>query len=259
MKARAELPRLVLVHGWAQHGGVWQTWQHDLAPIARIRSINLPGHGGTPWDRTIDSLDRLADSVLPALAEPAAIAGWSLGGMIALNLARRYPDRVMRVILCNTTPRFTAGDDWPHGIAAALLEDFRDRIDTDTKQVLRDFLSLQLRGERHSRRTLQLLRGSLADGGHARGAALRFTLDLLAATDLRAVLGEVACPALVIASSGDAVTPAAAGSALAAALPDARCLMLDSCGHAGFLSRPAQLGPTLGAFLNGGRAVERAS
>ena len=79
----SQRPRLVLIHGWAQHAGIWQVWRDRLAPIADVTAVDLPGHGGKPWKKAIRSLDALADSVLPALEQPAALGGWSLGGIVA--------------------------------------------------------------------------------------------------------------------------------------------------------------------------------
>ncbi len=252
-------PRLVLIHGWAQYGGIWRTWRDQLAPIADIATVNLPGHGGTPWKHSIRSLDTLADSVLPALDKPAIVGGWSLGGMIALNLAQRYPARVTRLVLCNTTPRFVASHDWIHAVQPSLLDGFRRQVSQNPERVLRDFLSLQLRGESDSRKTLGLLRSALMEQNRTRQAALEFTLGLLAQTDLRETLAGIAQPALVIASDADAVTPATAGDYLAHHLSMAQLLTLNGCGHAGFLSRPERLMPQLGEFLRGGSAQEMAS
>jgi len=252
-------PRLVLIHGWAQHAGIWQTWCDQLAPIADIAAVNLPGHGGMPWNHSIRSLDALADSVLPALEQPASVCGWSLGGMIAMNLARRYPARVTRLVLCNTTPRFVASHDWIHAVQPSLLDGFRRHVTENPERVLRDFLSLQLRGESDSRQTLDLLRSALTEHKRPRRAALEFTLGLLARTDLRESLASIAQPALVIASDADAITPVAAGDYLGRHLPVARFLTLSGCGHAGFLSRPERLLAELDEFLGGEGVQEMAS
>jgi len=252
-------PRLVLIHGWAQHAGIWQVWRDRLAPIADMTAVDLPGHGGKPWKNAIRSLDALADSVLPALEQPAALCGWSLGGMIAMNLARRHPLRVTRLVLCNTTPRFVAGHDWIHAVQPSLVEGFRRRVSENPERVLRDFLSLQLRGESDSRQTLTLLRSALTEQNRPRAAALEFTLSLLAQTDLRDELAAIAPPTLVIASDADAITPLAAGEYLARQLPDARLLTVTGCGHAGFLSRPERLSPGIDEFLGGDSVQEMAS
>ncbi len=259
MSERDARPRLVLIHGWAQHAGVWQQWEERLSAIADIESVDLPGHGGTRWDPAIRNLDQLADSVLPALEHRAAVCGWSLGGMVALNLAMRYPARVDRLILCNTTPRFLNGDSWTHGVDPSLHAGFRRRIADDPGGVLRDFLSLQLRGEKDSRQTLGLLRGALSDTLRPGRDTLQVTLDLLGLTDLRDALPDIGQPALIVASDADAVTPAAAAGYLARYLPAACSITLRGCGHAGPLARPHRLSGTLEDFLHGEPSRELAS
>ena len=83
----SQRPRLVLIHGWAQHAGIWQVWRDRLAPIADVTAVDLPGHGGKPWKKVIRSLDALADSVLPALEQPAALSGFVLGVAVLSGLA----------------------------------------------------------------------------------------------------------------------------------------------------------------------------
>ncbi len=258
MSERDTQPRLVLIHGWAQHAGVWQQWEDRLSAIADIESVDLPGHGGTRWDPAIRSLDQLADTVLPALGHRAAVCGWSLGGMVALNLAMRYPARVDRLILCNTTPRFLNGDSWTHGVDPSLHASFRRKVADDPGRVIRDFLSLQLRGEKDSRQTLGLLRGALSDALRPDRDPLQVTLDLLGRTDLRDALPVIRQPALIVAGDADAVTPAAAAGYLARFLPAACLVTLRGCGHAGPLSRPHRLSGTLEDFLHGGSSRESA-
>ena len=77
---RGEGPDLVLLHGWALHGGMWGPWLDELAGIARLHVFDLPGHGrsgGAP----LRTVEELADWLIAALdaagTGQAAIAGHS--------------------------------------------------------------------------------------------------------------------------------------------------------------------------------------
>ena len=78
-------PDVVLVHGWAQHGGIWTDVARALSAEFRVTVPDLPGHG-----RSRDFLpraftaDALAEEVRRVLPGPATWVGWSLGGFVAL-------------------------------------------------------------------------------------------------------------------------------------------------------------------------------
>ena len=91
VEIRGQGPDLVLLHGWALHGGMWGSWLDELATHARLHLVDLPGHGHSPWIPALPSLAELARTVGPIVPPGAALVGWSLGGMIALELARQDP------------------------------------------------------------------------------------------------------------------------------------------------------------------------
>ncbi|HEY0179955.1 MAG TPA: alpha/beta fold hydrolase, partial [Dokdonella sp.] len=75
-------PDLVLIHGWAMHGGVFAPLVERLAPRFRVHAVDLPGHGRGRGEARLD----LADAARRiAGATPRALwVGWSLGGLVAL-------------------------------------------------------------------------------------------------------------------------------------------------------------------------------
>jgi pimeloyl-[acyl-carrier protein] methyl ester esterase len=231
-------PDLVLLHGFGLHSGVWDLVRPTLARDWTTWCVDLPGHGQSPWEPGLDGLDALAARIAAVLPPDAMLLGWSLGGQLAIRLAERYPERVSGLVLVATTPRFVIGDGWPHGVAQPLLEEFRERLDDDFRGLLRDFLTLQVRGDEHAVAALRHLRGTLFRHGAPAPAALALGLTVLATVDLRTTLPGVHQPALVISGERDRLTPPAAGRYLADALPDARYLELARCGHAPFLSHP---------------------
>ncbi|GAB3032208.1 alpha/beta hydrolase [Nocardioides flavus (ex Wang et al. 2016)] len=81
---------MLLLHGLGATGGVWHA-DDGVAP-------DLPGHGAAPWHDAY-SFDAMAEAVLPLLGdEPATVVGHSMGGVVALALAAKAPDRVRRVV-----------------------------------------------------------------------------------------------------------------------------------------------------------------
>jgi pimeloyl-[acyl-carrier protein] methyl ester esterase len=249
VEVRGQGPDLVLLHGWALHGGMWGPWLDGLAPHFRLHLVDLPGHGHSPWTPGLDCIADLARSVGRCVPEGASLLGWSLGGMIALELARREPRRVSTLVLVATTPKFVADDDWEHGMRAAVLEEFARGLAGDHRGTVQNFLALQTRGDERSLETLRLLRRNLEAHGPPDTRALAVGLEILRRSDLRGALPGTDRPALVIAGDRDRLTPVGAARALAEALPRAKLLVIPRSGHAPFLSHGPRVQAAVLDFL----------
>jgi pimeloyl-[acyl-carrier protein] methyl ester esterase len=240
---------LVLLHGWALHGGMWGPWLDQLAAHLRLHVIDLPGHGHSAWPPAVTDLAGLAQAVLPSLPRGTAVMGWSLGGMIALELARLHPRHVGPLVLLATTPRFLAGDGWTHGLRPDVLDGFARGLVDDYQRTVRNFLALQAHGDENAAQALRLLRSKLATHGEPDRRALATGLEILRDADLRDGLSRIAQPALVIAGEYDRLTPPEAGRELASALPQARFFQVERAGHAPFLSHAAEVLAAVLPFL----------
>ena len=249
VEIRGAGPDLVLLHGWALHGGMWGPWLDGLAKRARLHVVDLPGHGRSAWAAGLRDLAALARAVYPAVPRGAALLGWSLGGMVALELARQHQRHLRALVLVATTPKFLAGPDWEHGLEPAVLDEFSVGLSGDYRRTVQNFLALQTRGDEHALETLRMLRGRLASHGEPDSAALAAGLGILRDADLRDSLPRIALPALVVAGEHDRLTPPEAGRALAACLPAARFRLVERSGHAPFLSHPAEVLGEVTAFL----------
>jgi len=246
-------PPLVLLHGFAMHGGLFAPLLPALTPRYRVHVVDLPGHG---WSAPIDGADvaTLADAlddVLAAIGTPLTVLGWSLGGQIALQWARVRPQRIRRLVLVATTPSFVTRSDWTCAMAPETLAQFGDELRVAYRLTLLRFLTLQVQGSDDGRRTLGQLREHLFERGEPTPQALEAALALLATTDLRRSLHEVEAPALVVAGTRDTLVPLAATQALAAALPRATHAAITGAAHAPFLSHPAPFLDALRAFADG--------
>lgn len=247
-------PDLVLLHGWGLHSGIWAPLLPRLAPHCRITCIDLPGHGHSPRGDATFTLEAAVAAVAAAAPPGATWLGWSLGGQIALAAALAGHE-LERLVLVATTPRFVAGPDWPCAMDAATLADFGATLAADHRKTVRDFLALQLRGDRHAATRLAELRHLLAGRDDPEPGALAAGLEILAALDLRPRLAKVRQPALVISGERDRLTPAEAGRRLAAALPDGRLLVLPGAAHAPFLACPDAFVEAVTAFMPGAQAA----
>src|SRR5258708_4241676 len=120
------LPALVLVHGFPLDGRMWREQVAALSDIRQVIAPDLPGHGENPSGSPLGSMDALAES-LGALLDGQGLgavdlAGFSMGGYVALAFCARFPDRVrsMALIDSRTAPDSDAGRAGRDQLAAAI-------------------------------------------------------------------------------------------------------------------------------------------
>lgn len=94
-------PQVVLIHGVGLRAEAWGAQLNALGGVP-YAAVDLPGHGDSPLTEDIVSLQDYADAVVAALDRPVCLAGHSMGALIALDIAIRYPGRVRAVLALNT-------------------------------------------------------------------------------------------------------------------------------------------------------------
>lgn len=240
---------VVLLHGWGLHSGVWDGMVAVFQDRYRLTRIDLPGHGRSPLIADLGDLDAICAILHKAAPAKAAWVGWSLGGLIALGVALRYPRAVSRVVLVTGTPRFTRGPNWPHAVPAETLAAFARDLEEDYETTLRQFLALQTHGSEAGRRSLNDLRTVLFRHP-PRPEALRAGLALLSGTDLRGHLSRLACPLRMIFGGRDALAPPGCGAGTVTLARDAQYTILPGAAHAPFLSHPRAFAIELQRFLS---------
>jgi pimeloyl-[acyl-carrier protein] methyl ester esterase len=214
-------------------------------------ALDLPGHGRSEWRDQRADLDSQLQDLQAMLPAQCVLVGWSLGGQLALELARRAPTQVLALVLVASTPRFTQAEDWPQGLDAETVRAFGALLAQDWRQTLRDFVQLQVRGGRNAEHTQQQLEAALEAHGMPRAAALRAGLALLTSIDQRAQLAHIQQPALVLSGQNDRVTSPAAGRWMAGALRNARLVEIARAGHAPLLSHVDEVAAAIREFLRG--------
>ncbi|WJW75726.1 pimeloyl-ACP methyl ester esterase BioH [Thiohalobacter sp. IOR34] len=240
-------PDLVLVHGWGLESGVWAPLLEPLGRQFRLHCIDLPGHGGSPLTGEFE-FDAVVGALLEAAPAGAAWLGWSLGGMLALGAALAAPERVDRLLLVASSPRFVADADWPHAMQPEVLAGFGRDLATERTATLRRFLSLVARGAPDAG-VLRALRRRLVEAPAPVPAALAGGLAILAGCDLRSALTRLEVPLAALFGGRDALVPAGVAGDLARLCPALRVQSLPAAGHAPFLSHPGEFVAAAAALL----------
>lgn len=245
-------PPLVLLHGWAMHGGVFAPLVARLRDAYTVHVVDLPGHGGSR-DCTVPlALDACARAVADAVPV-APWLGWSLGGLVALQAALAWPERVPALVMLCASPRFVRGDggagDWRHGVSAEIFRDFAAGLRDDYRGTLDRFIALEAFGSDHAREEIRGLRAEVLARGEPDPAVLADGLELLERTDLRPLLPTLAVPSLWLAGRRDRLVDPRAMQASAELAPGATSRVVDHAGHAPFLTHADTVAIHIRTFL----------
>ncbi len=245
-------PACLLLHGWAMNGAVWSDLAGRLESDGPVLTPDLPGHGraADPPDGK-PPLEALADRLegRPSPGGPFTLVGWSLGGLIAIWLALRHPRECRRLVLIASSPCFVRRPGWSAAMSRATLDDFARRLEDDAGATISAFLALQFLGCRRALSARRALEASLARRPPARPSGLRVGLEALSSVDLRDRLAGLRMPVLVVQGRLDRIVPPAAAEALVDAVPDGRLEVVDTAGHAPFMSHPDRVAAAIGDFL----------
>lgn len=241
----AGAPELVLLHGWGLHSGVWKNFLPLLTPHFRVTCIDLPGFGKNVSAKNTAAKNGEAVSfsgffeAALALAPPKAVwLGWSLGGLLALEMAARYPARVQALCMMAATPCFVQRADWQPAMQAIVFSDFSEALQENPLLTLESFLSLQCKGSVSMKSDIRFLHSVLEQGPNLATASLQAGLQVLARGDLRSKLADLKVPVQFLLGENDVLVPAALQRALKIINFDAAVTVLPKAAHVPFLSHP---------------------
>ncbi|MBP6750673.1 MAG: pimeloyl-ACP methyl ester esterase BioH [Xanthomonadaceae bacterium] len=247
-------PPLVLLHGWAMHGGVFATLAERLRARYTLHLVDLPGHGASRGDATPLAFDPVCDALFARLPV-APWLGWSLGGMFALHAAVRAPERVPALAQICSSPCFVRGEDWRYGVSAEIFREFARGLSDDYRATLDRFVALEAFGSDHAKDEICALRAELFARGEPAARVLVDGLRILETADQRPLLSQLRVPSLWIAGRRDRlVDPRAMREATNAIVQaghaSATFVQIEHAGHAPFLTHAEEMSAPLNAFLS---------
>jgi 2-succinyl-6-hydroxy-2,4-cyclohexadiene-1-carboxylate synthase len=226
---------LVLLHGFTQTGASWDPVIRALGERYRARAPDLRGHGTAGDARPVDLSAVLTDLEAALPAAGAVLAGYSMGGRVALHAALAFPERVRRLVLVGTSPGLAD----PAERAARQRDDaaLADRIEAiGLEAFAREWGSQSLFAGQPPVVVAAARADRLRNTATGLAAALR-GLGTGVVPPLWDRLGAVAQPVILVVGERDVKFRALAGR-MAGALPAARVVVVHGAGHAAQLERP---------------------
>lgn len=241
-------PPLVLLHGWAMHGGIFAQLVEALRALRTLHVVDLPGHGHNRDCGVPLALEPCARAVLEVVPD-APWCGWSLGGLVALQAAATAPARIPALAMLCATPKFVVAEDWPQGMPATVFHGFADGLRLDWRATIDRFIALEAFGSDHMREELRMLRDAVLAHGEPSPRVLAEGLHVLETGDLRAMLPALRVPSLWIGGRRDRLVDPRAMEAAARLAPAARFVEVAHAGHAPFLTHADAVAGALQDFL----------
>jgi 3-oxoadipate enol-lactonase len=237
------------IHGYPLSNLLWDFQIDDLADIARMIVPNLRGFGGSeatepPYSMETFSADcaRLLDHL--GFQGPVVVGGLSMGGYIALDFYRRYPERVAGLILASTkagadSPEGKAGRDKAAGVAiaegvGAIAESMLPKmLAPDTYKTEPDLVEF----------VKDIMLSASEEGVVGALAAMRDR------PDSTMLLETIDIPTLVIHGQDDQLIPVSEAQAAGKAIPGAELVIVPGAGHMPNLEQPEAFNDAVRSFL----------
>jgi pimeloyl-ACP methyl ester carboxylesterase len=241
-----DAPAMYFLHGAGMDHTVWVMPARYFARHGyRVMALDLPGHGKTEGP-ALDTVDALADWVNGVIehtrgeAPSVTVMGHSMGTLICLSLAARYPALLNKLVLLGTSA--------PMPVADVLLNAAQDN---DHAAI--DMANTWSHGQR------SLLGASDNPGSsnlHMGERLLERIADDVYFKDFSACDGfstehydSIRTPTLVITGNEDKMTPPKAGIAVAAMLQESEIVHLQGCGHSMLSEQPNQVLDAMAGFV----------
>jgi 3-oxoadipate enol-lactonase len=243
---RPGAPALLLINSLGVSLEMWDDQFEALSERYELIRFDARGHGkstiGTQREATLDLLATDALNVLDACGVARAhLCGLSLGGMIAMHIATKWPDRVLKAVLCNTAPYMPPRENWDARIQtvmtqgpAALAEATLGRWFTPRFHQEHPEKVARIRG---------MLLECSREGYAACCAAIR---DM----DQRETIAGITAKTLVIGGTVDPGTPPEQAEMIASTIPEAKLVLLE-CAHLSNVERANEFNAALIEFLQG--------
>jgi 3-oxoadipate enol-lactonase len=241
---RPGAPALLLLNAIGTTLEMWDPQVQAFSERYELIRFDTRGHGGsttgTAREYTIDRLARDAVAVLDGCGIARAhLCGLSLGGMVSMHLATRWPDRVLKATLCNTSPHMLSRDAWQTRIQAVEREGMKGVVEG----VLQRWFTPAF--HRDHPEEVDRIRRMLLD---ANPTGYMACLAAIRDMDQRETIRSITATTLVIGGKHDPGTTPADAELIALSIPGATLKLLD-CAHLSNVECANEFNATVLEFL----------
>ena len=243
---KPKIDALVLLHGWGVDSKSWQPLIPHLQKIANLVAIDLPGFGESA---ALDffALDNVVDLIASYLPTQSILVGWSLGGMLAVQLSVRYPKKISGLVTLAANSKFVAGEGYDAAMLPSVNHQFNEAFATNPTATLKMFIGLLAQGDSNDRALLKKLR-CLAEPEKINKNWWQ-ALQLLSAIDNRAAFSAITQPGIHVLAEQDVLVPVSAAQSLGKINTNQKIMVIPGAAHALHWSQPELVANAISEFL----------
>ncbi|MFN3234100.1 MAG: alpha/beta fold hydrolase [Gammaproteobacteria bacterium] len=213
---------LVFFPGWGFSASIWDEQVASLQSNYDVIACDLP-------NITVVEIESLAEHFYALIPKESILVGWSLGGLVAMQLQSQYPKRFNQCITIGTTPRFIEGKGWP-GVSSKVMQRFYEGLKHNPKELFQRFCAM-IAYPIKNKTLLTRLVSSTEQSGLSE-ASLHGYLKLLETLDMRDAFQRPKVSTRYFFSESDAIVP----SEVANRLPSEMTTVIPNACHAPFLT-----------------------
>ena len=218
---------------------VWQPVAAQLEQHFRVYWLDLAGHG-INRDIPLGTIEQMSALIAAEIPPQTLILAWSLGGLIAQQIALQQPDKVKQLCLVASSPCFVQTELWQTAMPKHILDNFADSLNTDFSGTLSLFLSLQFLGVKGVQTEIKQLRQQLL-AHPPTTQALIDGLTILQTADFNqsTAIANSNIPTHWILGRLDRLVPISVAAVLSNR-PNNTVTTIAKAGHAPFISHPQE-------------------
>lgn len=237
---------IVLLHGWGSSSQSWLPLIPALQDFANIIAIDLPGFGASAEVPEF-TLDTVVELIAAQLPKKCVLIGWSLGGMLAVQIAARYPQHISRLITLAANAKFVASRDYETAMPLAVNRQFNKGFAADPQTTLKLFAGLTVQGDVNERVLLKKMRTLPAT--ESINANWLQALELLTRSDNREAFASLVQPGLHLLAEKDTLVPVSAAQSLSELNARQLVQVISGASHALHWSQPNLVTEQIKIFL----------
>lgn len=227
------LPQLILIPGLLNDADLWRDQITPLSAVSRPQIADIT---------QTTSLRSMAEAVLALAEDRFALAGFSLGGIVALEILRLVPERVSHLALLDTTMLPDTSNRLAEREKLVVLAQSEGRFHGFGEALLDTYFAAV---NRNNAAMTDRVRGMT----QRLGSEVFVRQSLVPRPDNRGLLPTVTCPTLVLCGEADKLTPPSIHRDMAIALPNSRLELVPDAGHMTPIEQPDRVTAALLALL----------
>ena len=234
----------LFLHGWGFNHHIFESF---VKGIKQTNNVLTPCLYQLSREAGSSSFKAIANELKRRIENSTVVIGWSLGGLIATNLAR-ISNRIEKLILISYAPRFVNTEKWKYVISDKDYKELKYDFVNDPEKTLNTFLGIVCFGDTPYKTSKKRLQGYIANTINKK--ILLSWLNEMAEEDQTELITMLNMPKLFLYGENDALINPEVTSQFQRHISSAQYEIIKNCGHAPFISCENETKKIVNRFFN---------